>query len=75
VLLVGGSEAQRAGAASRDGATPPMRDARRRMFAPSPEVDPALMQRLEEDVFTIAMVRAQLCTLFSRWMCCAVHKG
>lgn len=57
VLVVGGAGAQQQGNECRDGVTPPMRDARRRMFANLPAVDPAVMRKLEEDLLTIAMVR------------------
>ena len=47
---------QQQGTECRDGVTPPMRDARRRMFANLPAVDSAVMRKLEEDLLTIAMV-------------------
>lgn len=58
VLLVGATEQQLQSTECRDGVTPPMRDARRRIFAPTPVLDPDRMRKLEEDLLTIAMVCA-----------------
>ena len=58
VLLVGAHEQQAQATACRDGVTPPMRDARRRVFAPAPDLDPQRMHKLEEDLLSIAMVCA-----------------
>ena len=42
---------------SRHGVTPPMRDARKRMFQKPHNVDSATMRQLEEDLLTLAQVR------------------
>ena len=54
VILVGGK--QNASIKARHGLTPPMRDAARRMLDQNPAVDQKLMQKLEEDLLTIAQV-------------------
>ncbi len=42
----------------RHGVTPPMRDARKRMFQKPHNVDSATMRQLEEDLLVLAQVRA-----------------
>lgn len=54
VILVGGK--QNASIKARHGLTPPMRDAARRMFDQTPAVDQKIMQKLEDDLITIAQV-------------------
>jgi hypothetical protein len=54
VILVGGK--QSASIKARHGLTPPMRDAERRMFDHTPIVDQKVMQKLEDDLLTIAQV-------------------
>ncbi len=54
VILVGGK--QSASIKARNGLTPPMRDAARRMFDQSATVDQKLMQKLEDDLLAIAQV-------------------
>ena len=51
-------EAPAEGAEARDGVTPAMRDARRRLFRRPLRVSPDLVRRVEEDILTIAAVRA-----------------
>lgn len=46
------------GAEARDGVTPAMRDARRRLFRRPLKVSPDLLRRVEEDILTVAAVRA-----------------
>ena len=46
------------GAEARDGVTPAMRDARRRLFRRPLQVSPDLVRRVEEDILTVAAVRA-----------------
>lgn len=47
---------QSASTKARNGLTSPMRDAARRMFDQNPVVDQKLMQKLEDDLLTIAQV-------------------
>ena len=46
------------GSEARDGVTPAMRDARRRLFRRPLTVNPDLVRRVEEQILTIASVRA-----------------
>ena len=55
VILVGGK--QSASVKARNGLTPPMRDAARRMFDRTPAVDQKTMQKLEDDLLLIAQVQ------------------
>ncbi len=54
MILVGGK--QNASIKARNGLTPPMRDAARRMFDQNTAVDQKLMQKLEDDLLAIAQV-------------------
>ncbi|CAL5227697.1 g10705 [Coccomyxa viridis] len=56
VILVGGK--QNASIKARNGLTPPMRDAARRMFDQNTAVDQKLMQKLEDDLLAIAQGKA-----------------
>jgi len=59
VLLVrGADEPAPEGSEARDGVTPAMRDARRRLFRRPIDVSPDLVRRVEADILTIASVRA-----------------
>jgi hypothetical protein len=75
VLLVrGADEPAPEGSEARDGVTPAMRDARRRLFRRPIDVSPDLVRRVEADILTIASVRAlgawsqeTLFAVFSFW--------
>ena len=64
VILVGGK--QNASIKARHGLTPPMRDAAQRMFDQTPAVDQKIMQKLEDDLLTIAQV-ASVAHALERW--------
>lgn len=66
MILVGSKEyIEQLSNKSRHGVTPPMRDARKRLFAKPPKVDAAAMKKLEEDLLLLASVSVTTLSCFS----------